>query len=137
MNADEARAHFSDALEDLLDGSSRQAFDQALAEDPALAREYEAFARAVALTRALGRETAGDDGPPTAPAGVSRGPRGGAPDVLRGVQRKLRRRSRGRYYRDAFAEGVAPRALLVSSVLALVLLALVLGVAALVLPWAL
>jgi hypothetical protein len=50
-----------------------------------------------------------------------------APDLLHGVQSRLRKRSRGRFYRDRFAEQARPRS--VVPVLAAILVALVVAAA--------
>ncbi len=86
MTADEARELFSDALEGELDPARLGELQAALARDPALAREYEAFVQTL-------RRVRGAEAPPA-----------GAPDLLPGVQRRLRERSRGRFYADRFAE---------------------------------
>jgi anti-sigma factor RsiW len=85
MSPDEARERFSQALEDELPEGEREAFAAALARDPNLAHEYEQFTSTVRGTRALGSE-------PPPPV-----------NLVPGVQRKLRERSRGRYYRDRFS----------------------------------
>jgi hypothetical protein len=92
MNRDEARENFSAAFDGEL-GEARAAFDALLAEDAELREEYEEFAQLLRETQSL----AFDEALPEA---------GGAPtpDLLAGVQRKLRVRSGGRYYRDRFSE---------------------------------
>jgi hypothetical protein len=56
-----------------------------------------------------------------------------APDLLHGVQRKLRRRSRGKFYGDGWSTARSPRSTyLVTSVLMLVLIAIVFLV---LIPW--
>ena len=56
-----------------------------------------------------------------------------APDLLHGVQRKLRRRSRGKFYGDGWSTARSPRlTYLVTSVLMLVLMAVVFLV---LIPW--
>lgn len=88
MSPEEARGRFSEAYEGSLKDAERVAFERALGADETLRADYESFRRAVDGTRALGRH-----------AGSRR-----SRDVLGGVQRKLRERSGGRYYRDRFAE---------------------------------
>jgi len=85
MNDDELRARFDDAIDDALSADERRAFEAALATRPALRAEYERHREVLEATRALGN----------APAPV---------DLLGEVQRKLRARSGGRFYRDRFAE---------------------------------
>lgn len=87
MTADEARDLFSEALEGELDAERKAAFEALLAADAELRSEYEAF---VAIVRGTQRLSLEPDGEPK-------------PDLLRGVQTKLRVRSRGRFYRDAFS----------------------------------
>jgi anti-sigma factor RsiW len=121
MTAEQARELFSAALDGELEGSERDAFERALLGDAALAQEYAAFratlaqARAVApaLTRAAPAQSgvAADAQPPT------------EPDLLPGVQRRLRQRSRGRFYGDRFSERLG-RGLTQPLVLALIMLAL-------------
>ncbi|MFO0760103.1 MAG: hypothetical protein U0359_26715 [Byssovorax sp.] len=56
-----------------------------------------------------------------------------APDLLRGVQRKLRHRSRGKFYGDGWSTARAPRSTyLVTSLLMLILIALVFFI---LVPW--
>ena len=85
MTADEARELFSEALEAELSPDQQQAFDAALAADAELRAEYDAFREMLELTR-------------QAPKAVSR------PDLLPGVQKRLRARSKGRFYGDRFAQ---------------------------------
>jgi hypothetical protein len=60
-------------------------------------------------------------------------PGAAAPNLLRGVQRKLRKRSRGKFYGDGWSTARSPRATyLVTSLLMLVLIALVFLV---LIPW--
>lgn len=86
MTEEEIRDLFSEAYEEELEPERQQEFDAALAQHPALAQEYAEFVELFDRTHAM--DTGG-----AAP-----------PNLLLGVQRKLRERSRGRYYRDVFAE---------------------------------
>jgi hypothetical protein len=108
MTAQEARDLFSAAYDAELNAATQQAFDLALAGDPALAAEYSEFS---ALLRAAAEE-------PQVPVR--------APDLLPGVQRRLRVRSRGRYYGDRFAQraGLGLRSPLLLAVVMLLLAAL-------------
>lgn len=57
-----------------------------------------------------------------------------APDILRGVQKKLRVRSRGKFYGDGWSTSASPRSTyLVTSAIMLVLVAIVFLV---LMPWA-
>lgn len=85
MNAQEARDLFSAALENELPAEQRSAFEAALAREPELAAEYAAFVATVTRVRSEGELPA-------------------APDLLPRVQRRLRARSRGRFYADRYAE---------------------------------
>jgi hypothetical protein len=104
MTSNEARELFSAAYDTELDAAAQQAFAAALAADPVLAAEYEEF-------RTLLRAAAEEPEPAA------------APDLLPGVQRRLRARSRGRYYGDRFAEraGLGARSPLIVAVVMLVL----------------
>jgi anti-sigma factor RsiW len=92
MSPDEAREAFSEAFEDDLDPERKAAFEAALQEDAALREEYAEFVETLQL---VGRMGGDDDDEP-------------APDLLAGVQERLRKRSRGRYYRDRFAQRASP-----------------------------
>lgn len=105
MTADEARDRMSDALEGTLSAEERVAFDAALAADAELADEYRSFCEVVRGTSSLAAVEA-------------------TPEILPSVQAKLRRRSRGRFYRDRFAEA-GPRAGLVLMGLTAAVLAMV------------
>jgi hypothetical protein len=64
---------------------------------------------------------------------LERPPQGAPPDLLRGVQRRLRTRSRGKFYGDGWSTARAPRSTyLTTSILMLVLLAFVFLV---LIPW--
>ena len=84
MTAEQARELFGPACDDELDAAQREAFEAALEADAALGREYAAFREMLGL--------------------MQRTPAPAVPDLLPGVQRKLRLRSRGRFYPDRFAE---------------------------------
>lgn len=88
MTADEAREQFSAAYDGELDPRERKRFDAALAHDQALAAEYREFAAMLDGAHSeIGHEHVN-------------------PDLLAGVQRRLRVRSRGRFYADKFAERI-------------------------------
>jgi anti-sigma factor RsiW len=87
VSPDDARERFSEAFEGELDGADREAFDAALATDAELRAEYEDFVETIGL---MGRMAEADAE--------------SAPDLVAGVQERIRRRSRGRYYRDRFAQ---------------------------------
>jgi anti-sigma factor RsiW len=94
MTSDEAKELFSAAYDDELDATERAVFDAALAADPALAQQYALFTATVGATAvaAFGSEPGDAEARPS------------TPDLLPGVQQRLRARSRGRFYSDRFAE---------------------------------
>lgn len=112
MTPEQARETFGDAHDGFLDDEARAEFDAALDADESLRAE---FTRYQALCRAAG--SLGDDAAPT-------------PDLLRGVQHKLRQRSGGRYFRDRFSQraklGMPWPVVMAVAMLALMLLAWVL-----------
>ena len=91
MTSDEARDLFPEALDDALDAAQLAAFKAALAADEVLRTEYQEL-----------RDVLGEA------AAIAEADEAVAPsvDLLRGVQTKLRKRSRGRYYRDRFSRDV-------------------------------
>lgn len=95
MTGDEARDNFSAAYDGELAGDDKLAFDAALAADAELAKEYDEFRTLLRETSALSIE------PPPPP-----------PDFVASVQRKLRARSRGRFYRDRFSQTTGTRSML-------------------------
>jgi hypothetical protein len=111
MTSDEARDLFQDALEGTLEGERKTAFDAALAGDEELRSEWTAYRAVVQGAAQLGKAHE----------------EAAAPDLLGSVQSKLRRRSKGRFYRDRFAEQAGPRSAL--PVLVAILVALLLAAA--------
>lgn len=108
MTPEQAEALFSVAYDHQLDESEQRAFDAALASDAELAQRYAEFRRTLEtlkLTDMSGHET---------------------PDLLPGVQRRLRNKSGGRFYADRFAErsGWASRQLYAGLLICALLLAL-------------
>jgi hypothetical protein len=104
MTSQEARELFSAAYDTELDTATQQAFELALARDAILANEYAEF-------RSLLQAAAEDLELPS------------TPDLLPGVQRRLRARSHGRFYRDRFSEraGLGARSpLIVAGVMMLI-----------------
>lgn len=86
MTSDEARDLFSAAVEGELSDEERTAFDAALSADPALAAAYARFGELMSATRLV----AARDTP--------------VPNLLPKVQARIRKRSRGRFYRDRYSE---------------------------------
>lgn len=89
MSKDEARELFSAAFDEQLTPEQRKAFDSLLAGDAELKTEYEQFKSMLGDAHRLSLDD--DLGAPP-------------PDLLGKVQTKLRKRSRGRYYRDRYSE---------------------------------
>jgi anti-sigma factor RsiW len=87
VTANEARELFSAALDGELTQEEQQHFAAALERDDGLRAEYREF---IACNDALRQA-----------AGMAPGP---VPDLLPGVQSRLRARSRGRFYADRFSE---------------------------------
>ena len=110
MTGEEAREKFSAAYDGELAGDAKSEFEAALADDAELAKEYGEFQSMLRETAALAIE------PPPPP-----------PDFVAGVQRKLRQRSRGRFYRDRFSQTSGPRAML--PILVGIAMLVVLGIA--------
>jgi ferric-dicitrate binding protein FerR (iron transport regulator) len=84
MTKEHARELFSDAFEGTLEPETQRELEALLASDAELAEEYAQFQEALAL---IGKQ-------PSLPS----------PNLLPGIQRKLRMRSRGRFYGDRFSE---------------------------------
>jgi anti-sigma factor RsiW len=118
LSSDRARELFSDAFEGTLEEAAREAFEEALERDPVLRKEWESFQAAMKLVARVG--ASGADLP--------------APELLPKVQSKLRRRSRGRYYRDRFAEQAGAKSRL-ALFLAILLMAFVLVAAWAAIQW--
>jgi len=87
MGSDGARDLFSAAYDGELEGDDQKAFDEAIAGDEALKAEWHEFRDLLNEAHALDEELEGEE-----------------PDLLAGVQRKIRNRSRGRFYKDRFAQ---------------------------------
>jgi anti-sigma factor RsiW len=109
VTPDQAEALFSVAYDKQLDPDEQRAFDAALEADAALAENYAEFCRTLTTLKSS------DAGPVQ------------TPDLLAGVQRKLRIKSGGRFYADRFSErtGWASRQLFGMLLMAALLLALV------------
>jgi hypothetical protein len=109
LSTEDVEALFSAAYDRELDADEQRAFDTALAEHPELAQRYQVFCRTLETLK-------GADPAKTVPS----------PDLLRGVQGRLRKRSGGRFYADRFSEraGWGMRQLLWTLALSLALLVL-------------
>lgn len=95
MTSDEARELFSAAYDGELDDGQKRDFDAALAADEELAAEYRELEALLRDASAMGEPGEED-----------------APDLLAGVQNRIRVRSRGRFYRDRFASEAKARSML-------------------------
>jgi ferric-dicitrate binding protein FerR (iron transport regulator) len=85
MNAEDAEALLSAAYDAELPTDERREFERVLHANPELAQRYREFCLTI-QTLKLAEESVP------------------APDLLAGVQRRLRMKSGGRFYRDRFAE---------------------------------
>jgi anti-sigma factor RsiW len=125
VTGDEARERFSEAYDDELSAEERAAFEALLVEDEVLRAEWDDFRALLDGTHALAEADdpeLHDDVAARREFLEGRGGDEGVPDLLAGVQKKIRERSRGRYYRDRFAErGRNATPLLLAIVMALVL----------------
>lgn len=92
----EIRDLFSDALEGELPEAAKKEFDEAIAANAELEAEYQAF-------RALFRGTAAIKFTTEAETDEKE------PALLRGVQERLNKRSKGRFYRDRFSRDAGGR----------------------------
>lgn len=111
MTDDEVRDVFSPYRDRELDAEKSEAVRLALEANPALKKEYDSFC---AMLEALGGMA--EKSPPSTVSAV-----GGAPkvDLLRGVQSRLHKRSKGRFYADRWSRvaGVFPLEVLAALVL--------------------
>jgi anti-sigma factor RsiW len=85
VNAEDAEALFSAAYDGELPPAELREFERVLQEHPNLAQRYREFCLTIQTLKLA------DESMP-------------APDLLAGVQRRLRLKSGGRFYRDRFAE---------------------------------
>jgi len=85
MSSDQARELFSDAYEEALAGDAKRAFESALEADVSLADEYAMFCRALELMRQRPQPT--------------------PPNLLPGIQRRLRMQKRGAALKKRFGVG--------------------------------
>lgn len=111
MTSDEARDLFSEAYDGVLEAERQTAFEASLEADDELATEWGEFRDMLNEAHALDDL---DDMPEI--------------DLLGGVQKKLRERSRGRYYGDRFSARMGGKGSLTPLVVGIVML-LVIGVA--------
>lgn len=103
MTADTARDRFGDAIDGTLPAEERRAFEAALEADEALREEFESYRAIVRGVSAIAPRVAGaEPGPETDAGGAAAEP---APSLVPKVQERLRRRSKGRFFRDRFSSG--------------------------------
>lgn len=91
MSPDEARDLFSEAFEGDLEGERHAAFSAALDADMELKAEYDDFVETFQMMGRLGEMEEVE-----------------VPNLLPSIQERIRKRSRGRYYRDRFAKRAGP-----------------------------
>jgi hypothetical protein len=114
---DEIRDLFSAALENELGAAEKKEFDDALAGNEPLRGEYEAFRAMFRGTAAIAETTDAETDEKE-------------PALLRGVQERLYKRSKGRFYRDRFSREQGGRSatwlllILITLVLAIVIVSL-------------
>jgi len=116
MTRDEARELFSAAYDGMLPEEERGAFDAMLAGDPELEAEYQELRELLDEAQALSP----DEGDPALRALLEEAHELAAdeegddpvPDLLPGVQDRLRARSGGRFYRDRFSRSAGFRSFL-------------------------
>lgn len=116
MTVDEARALFSEAMSGELDEAKRVAFEAACAADAGLASEYAEFRSMLGSFQQMRRPVMA--GTPTEEV----------PDVLGGVQEKLRARSGGRFYGTRFEMSGGGPALVIAVGVGLVLVVVAVAV---------
>ncbi len=128
MTGDEARELFSEAYDGALDTEQQAAFDTALADSDAVRQEYEELRELLDIAHGLDADA---EDPLDEAAGLAAFTKDAddthTPDLLRGVQARIRERSGGRFYRDRFAE--RQRGLGWTPLILALIMALVLGVA--------
>jgi len=105
VNVEDAEALFSAAYDAELSVEDQREFDEALQQNTALAQRYTDFCATLETLKHSDRDV------PT-------------PDLLRGVQRRLRVQSGGRFYADRFSEraGLGRQQLVLLSLAAALLL---------------
>lgn len=86
MNAEEAVDRFSEAFDGELTPEQQEEFERALALSPETKQEYDDFCDMLRVAGRLGLDDEED-----------------APDIVAGVQSRIRSRSRGQFYRDRFS----------------------------------
>jgi anti-sigma factor RsiW len=111
-SADEIRDLFSAALEGELAALDKKEFDAALAENAELKDEYAAFRSLFRGTAAIAHTTEAETDEKE-------------PALLRGVQERLNKRSKGRFYRDRFSRDSGGRS---ATWLLLILIVLMLAI---------
>lgn len=110
MTSDEARELFSEVWDGELDPDRRVAFEAAVAADPELRAEWEGFRAMLEEAHSLAAEDPAE---------------GPTPDLLSGVQKRLRECSRGRFYRDRFSTRATTARAAIPILLGLVMLVVI------------
>lgn len=125
MTSDEARDRFGDALDGSLSAVDQTAFDAAIAADAELADELELYRKIAVGAAGLGARSSqppGEAGPGAAPGLADAIP---PPDFLPRVQARIRKNTRGRYFRDRNADTAAPRTAVTMALVVLTILVLI------------
>ena len=117
MDEDLARDRFSDAIEGELNAEDKTAFEAALEKSEELREEYESFRAMMRGTAQIAERTEAEVDEK-------------APEILRGVQDRIHKRSKGRFYRDRFSRSASRES---STMLIVILVLLTLAAAALAL----
>jgi len=101
MSADDARDRFGDAIDGTLGADEQRLFEAALAADAELADEYESYRAIVKGVASAAPHVVGLESASPSTGGEI------APSLVPRVQDRIRRRSKGRFFRDRFSAGEA------------------------------
>lgn len=121
LSDEEVRERFSAYHEGELPPPEIAFIKKRLAEDPALAAEYERFRKVLSKLASMGLDTAEGTKLPAAPGERESEPR---VDLLTGVQERLNKRSGGKFYRTRWSRraGLMPIEAIAAVVLVVLLL---------------
>jgi anti-sigma factor RsiW len=125
VTSDEARDRFGDALDGSLSADEKSAFEAAIAADGELADELELYRKIAVGAAGLGARSSqppAETSPGTAPGLGDAIP---PPDFLPRVQARIRKNTRGRYFRDRNADTGAPRTAATMALVVLTILVLI------------
>lgn len=105
MSDDDARDRFGDVIDGTLSEADRAAFEAALAASAELREELEAYRAIVSGVGSAVVRVAGAD--ESAPSKAEAANVEEAPSLVPKVQERIRKRSKGRFFRDRFSSGEA------------------------------